>query len=458
MKKNLSLLIATIAFVALFYKQTPALNLSLLSLLAWLLLFLTLRPRYKTKTFWLLSLATLVSTVSFAWYGDFLSFVALFFSLSFTGYTALYSKMNIITIPVSAFINYSTFICRAPILSTWMPEAKWSRGGFMKKLVTYFIIPSFFLFLFIWVYSAGSNKFASYFIIDWNVDILQILGLSLLGFFLMFCFFHFYVPKFMIRFNTGLKDDFSKIYSNRNTTFKFFDLSAQRRSGEVTMVLLNLLLIFFITIYSIEQFGEMSSSGSLSGEVHERVYVLVFSIVLAIVLIMIYFNGMLNFDKKILLLKVLSIIWICLNIVLVAVVVAKNIQYVQAFGLTFKRISLFIFLLLSVAGLLTTYHKLVFKKTNVFLLNRMFWITFIVLLVSAVINWSWIVTKHNIKYQKTVDWAYLYSLDYNKQLLYDKDEFEHSPESGYGLSKQIKREKEKKLLSKNLYYEFLKVK
>ncbi|MCH5715014.1 DUF4153 domain-containing protein [Niabella hibiscisoli] len=85
--------------------------------------------------------------------------------------------------------------------------------------------------------------------------------------------------------------------------------------------------------------------------------------------------------------------------------------------LLLKRIGVFIFLLLSLFGLFATWVKLKSKKTNIFLINRMIWAAFYVLVISSFINWSWIVTKYNTRHFANPDWQYLESLDYNKALL-----------------------------------------
>ncbi|ULT43430.1 DUF4173 domain-containing protein [Niabella defluvii] len=102
---------------------------------------------------------------------------------------------------------------------------------------------------------------------------------------------------------------------------------------------------------------------------HERVYVLILSIVMAIAVIMIYFQGLLNFDTQSHLLKKLSFLWIGLNVLLILTVFFRNLEYVAAYGLTFKRIGVFLFLLLSLLGLFTTWIKLK-KKKDQYIFNQ----------------------------------------------------------------------------------------
>ncbi|MCH5715015.1 DUF4153 domain-containing protein [Niabella hibiscisoli] len=337
MKKNCFFLISVIVFVALFYNQTPGLNLSLFGLMTWLFL-LNITPAVKrTPMFWLLSVTSLLSVGAFAWYGDFISFVALFLSLLLVGFKAFYPRLNVLVLPFNTAFNYITFVFRVLTPQKWL-GVRLSSDGLLKKAISYVLIPGILVAIFIGVYTAASDKFASLFMINLEFDFLQLAVLTALGFFLMFNFFYSSVPKIFIAYNGFLKDDFSEGFvQRRHKGFHLLDVVSQRRSGEISLVLLNLVLIFFIIIYGIEQFGAATSSGNLSSEVHERVYVLILSIVMAIAVIMIYFQGLLNFDLQSGLLKKLSFVWIALNVLLILTVFLRNLEYVNAYGLTFKK-------------------------------------------------------------------------------------------------------------------------
>ncbi|HMR82952.1 MAG TPA: DUF4173 domain-containing protein [Niabella sp.] len=453
MKKNIFFFSSVVLFVLLFYRQEPGINISIFGIVAWCSLFFVMEKRKRTSVFWVLSVAAFVSILSFAWYGDFISFAAMFISLLLAGFKAFYPKLNILSFPFGLAFNYASFIFRGLVPKKWLGLSI-SGDGFFKKMLGYVLIPGVFVALFIGVYMQASDKFASLFIIDVEFDLFQIAVLSVIGFFLMFNFFYFAVPKMLIYCNGYLKDDFSEGYAFRKAKGShLLDIASQRRSGEISLVLLNLVLAFFIITYSIEQFGSKEISGTLSNEVHERVYVLIFSIVMAIVVIMIYFQGLLNFDNQSRLLKMLSFIWIGLNILLVLTVLFRNLEYVTAYGLTFKRIGVFVFLTLSLAGLVLTWYKIAYRKTNIFLVNRMIWTCHAVLVVSCVINWSWVVTRYNTSHFQNPDWYYLQSLDYNKQLL--NDIYLRKGMDNSHIISETKEARSEKVLSKRLYYEFL---
>jgi hypothetical protein len=246
---------------------------------------------------------------------------------------------------------------------------------------------------------------------------------------------------------------------NLKPTFSFLEMDFERKSGEISFVLLNILLVFFIITYNYEQFFIPGKTASLSNEIHQRVATIIFSIILAIGVIMFYFKSSFNFDAKAGLLKKLSYVWIVLNALLIASAFIKNAEYISVLGLTFKRIGVFIFLTLSLIGLFITYLKLHFRRTNIFLLNRMLRIFFVTFIITSCINFSWIVTKYNISFHKNDDIEYLKTLDFNKQVLYDYYKNDASWESFFDNEKGIiKSENSKGILSSHLYFQSLKIK
>ena len=110
-------------------------------------------------------------------------------------------------------------------------------------------------------------------------------------------------------------------------TYSFLDLAAERMSGVISFVLLNVLLVFFIITYNYEQFYEaIKTPVQLSEETHERVNAVIMSIVMAILVIMFYFKAGFNFDPKAGLLKILAKIWIFLNAILVVSAALKTMS------------------------------------------------------------------------------------------------------------------------------------
>ncbi len=217
------------------------------------------------------------------------------------------------------------------------------------------------------------------------------------------------------------------------------------------------MLLVFIGIFNYEQFYENNTSAyELATDTHERVNAVILSIVMAIFLILYFFKGSSNFDKEAQPLKILSKIWIFLNIILVISAVAKNSEYVINLGLTYKRLGVFAFLILSIIGLTVTFIKIQKRKTNAFLFNHMFWYFYGTVLVCSFINWGRIVTLNNINRDNFNLDYHIYSIDYNQDILMDYcKEKKHTQEISEIKSK-LEAETSESFLSKRLFYEYVK--
>ena len=80
---------------------------------------------------------------------------------------------------------------------------------------------------------------------------------------------------------------------------------------------------------------------------------------MAVGVILFYFKGGFNFDEKAAQLKRLAKIWIALNCVLIVSAVMKNTEYIAFFGLTYKRLGVYLFLVLALIGLMLSFQKII---------------------------------------------------------------------------------------------------
>ncbi|MGZ5264851.1 MAG: DUF4173 domain-containing protein, partial [Kaistella sp.] len=81
MKTHQLILLTTVLFVTLFYGEDMGLNFGILGIgYAMLTLFNTPEAN-RTRNFLILFVTSVFSSVAFAWYGDFVSFLAVFMSM-----------------------------------------------------------------------------------------------------------------------------------------------------------------------------------------------------------------------------------------------------------------------------------------------------------------------------------------------------------------------------------------
>lgn len=451
MKKHHLIFLITALFVILFYEQNPGLNIGILGIIVSVLTYFNTEESYKTKTFLALFVMSILSSFAFAWYGDFVSFLAIFASLFILGFKSKNNDLkSIFVIPVFA-INFITFVYRVFQFEQWFPLKK--TESFWQKILAVILIPSLLLLIFFGIYTKGSSHFASFFS-DYELDInlWEVIVFAVMGFFLSFNFFNFQIYEFISKQNHYLNNNFSNEDKISKPTYDFLDLNSERLSGIVSFLGLNILLLFFIVTFNYEQFVELpkATANQLAEETHERVGAVIASIVMAIVVIMFYFKGSFNFDKNAKCLKILAQIWVFLNGVLVLSAFAKNTEYVVNLGLTYKRLGVYAFLLLSIIGLVFTFIKIQKKKTNAFLFNQMFWYVYGTILMCSFINWGNLATIYNIENNKG-DFEFLYSLHYNDTILNEKFPEEMNERVNY---EKAMNDKES-FLSKVLYYEMI---
>lgn len=207
-------------------------------------------------------------------------------------------------------------------------------------------------------------------------------------------------------------------------------LKTENIIGIISFLALNLLLLSLNTIdISTLWFGNAGAvkGTNYSAELHDGTNALILSIVMAMFVIIYFFSGNLNFYRKNKTIRLLAYLWIIQNIFLVCSVLFRDFNYINAHGLTYKRIGVLVFLLLCTIGLATVYLKVAQQKTFFYLCKVNGFIWYVLLLISGVVNWDVVIVAYNINNRNniTLDLDHLISLSdktlplliENKQLL-----------------------------------------
>lgn len=461
MKKHQIILACTVVFTLLFYNQSPGVNLSIFGVILTLLISYFFQEKFVDRSHLVLVVTSILSAFAFAWYGDGASFFALAFSVLFLQFKTQDGELKIIQVFPLIFLNAFASLGRIFMFKQWLPERK-IHNDFAKKVVAFVVIPILFVGLFFIVYSFGSSHFSSLFT-DYtlDIDIFQLILISILGFYVSFSFWNYWVPDACYEFNPKLNNDFNALSEIKNqSTFSFLDLDFERKSGVITLFLLNLMLLVFIVTYNYEQFFEAVEKTNLSADTHERVNAVIFSILMAVGVILFYFKGGFNFDEKASSLKKLAKVWIVLNGILIVSAIIKNSEYVSFYGLTYKRLGVYAFLILSIIGLVYSFLKIVKQKTNAYLVNQMVWYFYGTILVCSFFNWGNLVTTYNISVNKGVEPKFLSSLNFNDDIR--REYFKKNNLDGQNpeitREEMIENYQNASFLSKALYYDFLEVK
>lgn len=453
MKLHHLIFATTAIFTLLFYGENIGLNLGILGIILSILVLWQTKERNRDKILLLLFVFSILSSVAFAWYADFASFLAEISSIFLMRFKSKNSKFKFILSIPAYVIGGFTFIINFFHFNQWFPRTKSS--NISKKIFAFVLIPLFFVGIFFGVYSLGSNHFSEIFSeYEWYLNFFNLFFIAILGFFISFIFWNLFIPRILFKQNQHLKNNFSAEQKISKPTFDFLDVDYERTSGIISLIALNFLLLIFISTYTYEQFYESAKSGAqLSSETHDGVNAVVLSIIMAILVILFYFKAGFNFDRKAKYLKLLAKFWIFLNVILIFSTVAKNTEYIINLGFTYKRLGVYAFLILSILGLIFTFLKIRNQKTNAYLFNRMFGCFFGMILVCSYINWGGFITSENIKRKDFALDFHRYSINFNEKQLLDYCRKNQNKTLQNNIEQNIKIKQNTSFLSKTLYFE-----
>ncbi|MEN7549841.1 DUF4173 domain-containing protein [Rapidithrix thailandica] len=198
------------------------------------------------------------------------------------------------------------------------------------------------------------------------------------------------------------------------------------RSGVILALAMNVLLLSvnMIDIFWVWIGFDYSDVNSLSQFVHEGTYLLIFSILLSVGIILFFFKGMLNFFPKNKTFKLLTYGWLFQNAILAISVAVRNFHYTQYYGLSHKRIGVWVFLFMTLLGIITVFIKIHYKKSSFYLWNVNSWNIYFTLLLVCSLNWDIVITRYNLNtdnYIGQVDANYLLGLSDEALLLLEEN-------------------------------------
>jgi hypothetical protein len=407
----------------LVYKQSTGLNMLIISLLSvGYLSYSTLV--IKNKNWWISAVLWIGSGLSLflshTYLGGLLFFLTGFNFIS-VNYNSNYSfPFSIAHTFFSTMLGIEKFMTptKKPI-QTNNNEAKIEEKNISYKyLKPIFIygIPFILVIIFLKLYQLANPKFEEY----TQFLSLEFIEWSFIGIYALLSIFLYGIYIYNSH-KTSEGWDLSRensINSNYTDTFQTkIGVETEQKMASILLVTLNLLLIAFLCIDGITLFSaNIDAELTHSQNVHQGINVLITSILLVILIVGFMYRGSLNFTKN----KTniyLTISWLVLNIIMTVFNSFKNFNYINEWGLTHKRIGVFIYLGLCIIGLVLTLYKVLKTKSFVFLIRRVSF-SFVTLLVAySVVNWNHIIITYNLNEThfntSKMDLHYNYSLGYS---------------------------------------------
>ena len=416
MKKNDWILVTSVLLYSyLFYEQSAGINFLIFSISLIAGLLVRDKELMQKSTWKLAALGTLFSGACLAYYGSSLALVANLISLSVLSGFSFSTKSSLIFSLLFSAYSYVTSIVFMYL--DWIERKQNENnikhhGGFKKVLLI--SIPLLITLLFFQLYRASNpifNEFASK--INFNFISLGWIAFTLGGFILLYGFFyHKQVSEIAIYDEGGKINLQAKEHENFNLFGKEIDLNDENFSGKILFLLLNVLLLLVNALdFNFIFINQILPKGlSYSDFVHQGTGTLITSIIVAISIILFYFRGSLNFYEQSNTIKILAYCWIVQNVLLLVSTAFRNELYIAVYGLTYKRIGVYVYLLLAFLGLTTTFIKILKLKSNHFLFRTNGWLFYGVLVIACFFNWDVIITSYNTNVPAQIEKTYLVGL------------------------------------------------
>lgn len=414
MKTNDYLLLsATGAYSFLFYQQNAGINFLIFNML--LLAILVIKNKKLltyNKWIWSAVLCVLSSVAVFV-HSSALSIIGNIFSLLLLSAVSF----NVVTSSLFsfAFSCYSVLSCVVYIIIDSIKrlqpktEGENSKKGY-KTLAT--IIVLVLSVLFFSMYKNSNPLFAEN--TKWiNLDFISVAWVffTIAGFILMYAFLYHRTIKPIENWENKLPLTNSSFEQNEQTIKQF---ETERYAGMLLFILLNAMLLV-LNIGDIQTLyfnGGLPKGVTHSDFVHSGVGVIILSIVIATSLMMFLYRKEFATVKNNKVLSAFVYLWIFQNVVMLSSTAFRNQIYIHDYNFTYKRIGVYVWLVLAVFGLLIMFWKIYKKQSNWYLIRTNVAVWFTVLVLSGLVNWDKLITNYNIQNKPLaqVDFYYLFSL------------------------------------------------
>ncbi len=419
MKKNDVLLVLSVALYSwLFYHQSPGINMLLFSLALIIMLLIRNKSLVKDTAWYVAASGSIVSGVCVMLYGTWLAFSANMVSLSILSALSISRGSSVIMAGIYSVYSYLSSIGFMIVDFIERRSQKNNPVGnkFWIKLcigVGIFIVIIVFFILY-----RQSNPLFRDLTDKINLDFISWpwVRFTFLGFLVLYGFFYSRNFPGVYRWDINIPKNLNKEKSLENGNMLFgkkVNEKGERVSGVVLLALLNvmLLVVNVLDIIYLWVTKQLPEGMTLSDYLHQGTTTLIISIIFAILIILFYFRGYINFSEKNKSIKWLAFIWLLQNVFVLISTGYRNLLYVSEYNLTYKRLGIYIWLALTLIGLITTIYKLYGKKTNLYLIKANGWAFFIFFVLFACFNWDSVITKFNIQNSKSIDKNYLVELN-----------------------------------------------
>ncbi len=404
MKKNdWALIISILLYSYLFYDQFAGLNFLLFNMAIVLLLVIKDKTLIKNKWWLLVAAGTLVSSFLIFMYSSALAIWANIISLMILSSLSFNPKVSFLTAIFQTICNTGAS-CVFMILD-WVDRKSKSvvtseKRPFYVKL--FLIVIPFIIAIVFFLFYQSANPLFYNFTKDINLDFISIgwIFFTLGGLLLMYGFFNTKRLRSIGEMDEKTALELSFENAHKKTFFSnVMRIDTENLSGIILFSMLNILLLIVngLDLNFLWFDGKLPEGVNHKAFVHDGVGMLITSIVVAILIILFYFRGAINFYEKNKWIRWMAYVWIIQNVFMIFSTAYRNNMYIQESGLSYKKIGVYVYLALTVIGLVSTFIKVYKIKTNWYLFRVNATVYYCFLVLGGIPNWDILITNYNIR-------------------------------------------------------------
>ncbi len=414
MKTNDYLLLsATGAYSFLFYQQNAGINFLLFTIILLAILVIKNKKLLSYKKWVWSAILCLLSAVCVFVHSSALSIIGNIFSLlllSAVSFNVATSSLFSFAFSVYSVMSSVVYII-IDTIKRFQPKQNESdnKRGY-KALATVIVV--LLSVLFFSMYQNSNPLFAEN--TKWiNLDFISIgwVFFTIAGFIFMYAFLYHRTIKPIETWENNLPLTNSSFEQNEQTIKQF---ETECYAGLLLFVLLNIMLVILNLgdIQTLYFNGGLPKGVTHSDFVHSGVGVIILSIIIATSLMMFLYRKEFSTVKNNKVLSAFVYLWIFQNVIMLSSTAFRNQIYIHDFNFTYKRIGVYVWLVLAVFGLLIMFWKIYKKQSNWYLIRTNVAVWFTVLVLSGLVNWDKLITNYNIQNKPLaqVDFYYLFSL------------------------------------------------
>lgn len=391
--KIISFILLTLLFNVLFYEQYIGVNIALFQTAVFLLFGIPKKFKF-TKEQITVSLLSFGAALGCLLYGSFIAFGV--YVLSFLIFISIIHEAKLSYFSGSLLGALSLTVSSINQLFTPREKTAESEGKTKKRIDPFLLMGVFGIFaIFLGIYALSNPLFGDL-LAKINLDFISIkwVFFTLISAYFLFGIIYFLKEKSIITWDLNNKTTLTN--ESNEGLFKNIDLI---KAGVLLFGLLNFLLLFVngldIFYYFIKP--ELLEGVNFSKALHQSIGAIITSVIFAISLILYFLKNRLNFDSRNKYLIRFIYVWIIQNAILIFIATYKNAIYIDNYGLTFKRLGVYIYLTLTIIGLIITTIKVIKLKTNWYIFKTMSFVFVLFFVLYSNVNWEKVIINNNIK-------------------------------------------------------------